>query len=551
MNIISIFQKYGISTDAIDKTINEHLNAIPATDDTLKMYETSLKELRPNTVVKGKIINANQNEVIIDIGYKAEGIIPVVEFESKEDILVGKEIDVYVDEVENETGMVVISKRKADQIKGWEKLSNASQENTIVKGKVVKKIQGGYLVDIGVLAFLPSSQVDIRKESDAKILNKEIECKVIKIDHQRMNAIVSRKAVIEEQRETMRRKILSEIKEGDVLSGTVKNIVDFGAFVDLGGIDALLHIGDMSWRRVNHPSEVVALEQSLTVKVLKIDTENERILVGLKQLTEDPWEKISAKYEPMMKIKGKVVNILPYGVFVELEPGVEGLLHISEMSWTKKITHPSEILAIGDTIEAVILKIHPSRQEISLGMKQLETNPWLDMEKKYSVGMKINGRVKNVTSYGAFIEIEEGIDGLIHQSDMLWTKKIVKPASILKKGDKIDVIILSIDPAQKRVSLGLKQLMPNPWENTLPEKYPAGKIVEARVIKITNKGVILELEPELDGLIPVVSDTDKDEVKGITPEGAKQLKTNEHIQVEVVKLDPQQDVVVVRLPATS
>jgi len=566
MNIIEAFLKYGVSAEKTDEKINEYLQALSA-DDTVKLYEKSLKELAANTIVKGKVVNISGNDVIIDIGYKSEGFINIDEFGGPKNVKIGDETDVYIEEVENESGMVVISKTQADQLKGWEFLVKSAKENSIIRGKVVKKIQGGYLVDVGVLAFLPASQVDIRREGDSNLLNREIECKIIKIDTVRMNVIVSRKMLIEEQRAVMKQKILSEIKEGDVLQGIVKNIVDFGAFVDLGGIDALLHIGDMSWRRVTHPSEVVALEQAINVKVLKIDPQTERVFVGLKQLIENPWEKVGTKYEPLMKIKGKVVNIVSYGVFVELEPGIEGLLHISEMSWTKKISHPSELVAVGDTIEVVILKINPAKQEISLGMKQLETNPWLDIEKKYEVGTKILGRVKNVTSYGAFIEIEEGIDGLIHQSDMVWTKKIVKPSTILKKGDKIEAVILSIDPTQKRVSLGLKQLTANPWENELLEKYPVGKIIEAKVIKLTSRGISLEIEAQLDGFLPIVSEAGEktqpaegsegievnlSEINtqsqlGITHEEAGKLKTNTHLKVEVVKLDGKECIIIVNL----
>ena len=555
MNITSAFQKYGISTATVDRKINDYLQGL-SSDDTVKLYEKSLKELKPHTIIKGKIVNISGNNVIIDIGYKSEGFINVDEFGGIKNVKIGDEVDIFINEIENESGMVVISKSEADQLKGWELLVKSAKENSVISGKVTKKIQGGYLVDVGVLAFLPSSQVDIRRESDANLLNREIECKIIKIDTQRMNVIVSRKILIEEQRAVMKRKILSEIKEGDILSGVVKNIVDFGAFVDLGGIDALLHIGDMSWRRVSHPSEVVALDQSINVKILKIDPQTERVFVGLKQLTENPWEKVTTKYEPTQKIKGKVVNIVSYGVFVGLEPGIEGLLHISEMSWTKKISHPSELVAIGDIIEVIILKVNPSKQEISLGMKQLETNPWIDIEKKYSVGTKIQGRVKNVTSYGAFIEIEEGVDGLIHQSDMIWTKKTAKPASIVKKGDKIEAVILSIDPVQKRVSLGLKQLTPNPWETTLIEKYPLGTIIEVLVVKIGSKGVNLQLDEQIEGFLPLEKPAQEDtgsgedeisEGIGITTDQISQLKTNQHIKVEVVKLDPKECVVVAKL----
>ncbi|MEW6027339.1 MAG: 30S ribosomal protein S1 [Planctomycetota bacterium] len=560
MNITAAFQKYGVPNEVVDEKINAYLKSF-SNADALKLYEKSLKEVKSNTIVKGRIVNIVGSVAIIDIGHKSEGFIQVDEFGGPEKIKMGDEVEVYVAEVEGESGLISLSKNQADRMRGWEQLVKSAADNSTIKGKVVKKTQGGYLVDVGVLAFLPSSQVDIRREG-GNLMNQEIECKVIKIDNQRRNVIVSRKAIIEKQREALKRKIMSEIKEGDTLKGVVKNITDFGAFVDLGGVDALLHIGDMSWRRVSHPSEMVAIDQTIDVKVLKIDLQTERIFVGLKQLTDNPWEKVAAKYEQGMKIKGKVVNIVNYGVFVELEPGIEGLLHISEMSWTKKISNPSEMVAIGDIIEVIILKINPGKQEISLGMKQLEANVWVDIEKKYSAGMKIQGRVKNVTSYGAFIEIEEGIDGLIHQSDMVWTKKAVKPSNVIKKGDKIEAVIISIDQAQKRVSLGIKQLSPNPWETTLPEQYPVGKPLEARVLKLSNKGLMLEIEAQLDGLLPLINpkpaegEAGKSEVPedfsfGITQEQAKELKTNQHVKVEVARLDPNECLVLVKLQAGS
>jgi small subunit ribosomal protein S1 len=561
MNIITAFKKYGVLAEAVDEKINDNLKSF-SNADALKLYEKSLKDVKPNTIVSGKIVNIIGNSAIIDIGHKSEGFVQVDEFGGTDKVSVGDEVEIYVAEVEGEAGMISLSKVQADRMRGWEQLVKSAADNSTIKGKVVKKTQGGYLVDVGVLAFLPSSQVDIRKEGHANLINQEIECKIIKIDNQRRNVIVSRKILIEKQREALKKKILGEIKEGDTLQGAVKNITDFGAFVDLGGVDALLHIGDMSWRRVSHPSEVVALDQSIDVMVLKIDHQTERIFVGLKQLSDNPWEKVASKYEQGLKIKGKVVNIVNYGVFVELEPGIEGLLHISEMSWTKKISNPSEMVAVGDIIEVVILKINPNKQEISLGMKQLEANVWVDIEKKYAPGMKIQGRVKNVTSYGAFIEIEEGIDGLIHQSDMVWNKKAVKPSSIIKKGDKVEAVIISIDPAQKRVSLGIKQLSPNPWETTIPDHYPAGKAIEARVLKLSSRGLMLELDSELDGLLPLVNsksvegETEKlesaeDTSFGITQEQAKALKTNQHVKVEVVRLDSNECLVLVKLQPGS
>lgn len=561
MNIIAAFQKYGVSSEMVDEKINDNLKGF-SNADALKLYEKSLRDVKANTIVSGKVVNILGNSAIIDIGHKSEGFVQVDEFGGPDKVSVGDDVDIYVAEVEGESGMISLSKVQADRMRGWEQLVKSAADNSAIKGKVVKKTQGGYLVDVGVLAFLPASQVDIRREGHANLINQEIECKIIKIDNQRRNVIVSRKILIEKQRELLKKKILSEIKEGDTLQGTVKNITDFGAFVDLGGVDALLHIGDMSWRRVSHPSEVVALDQAINVMVLKIDFQTERIFVGLKQLSDNPWDKVASKYEQGVKVNGKVVNIVNYGVFVELEPGIEGLLHISEMSWTKKIANPSEIVAIGDIIEVVILKINPNKQEISLGMKQLEANVWVDIEKKYAPGMNIQGRVKNVTSYGAFIEIEEGIDGLIHQSDMVWTKKAVKPSSVIKKGDKVEAVIISIDPAQKRVSLGIKQLTPNPWDTSIPEQYPAGKAIEARVLKLSSRGLMLELDPQIDGLLPLINfkggedDSENAEPKGdtsfgITPEQAKELKTNQNVKVEVVRMDPAECLVMVKLQAGS
>ncbi|MCK5579269.1 MAG: S1 RNA-binding domain-containing protein, partial [Planctomycetes bacterium] len=394
-------------------------------------------------------------------------------------------------------------------------------------------------------------QADIRRIPDiGKLIGQTIDCKIIKIDNRRMNIIVSRRKLLEEQRAAIRNKLFAEANEGDTISGVVKNIADFGVFVDLGGVDGLLHITDMNWGRISHPSEMVTMDQKLDVKILRIDQEKGRIALGLKQLTDNPWEKVPEKYPVGTKVKGKVVNILPYGAFVELETGIEGLIHISEMSWTKRITHPSEMAAIGDIIETMVLNVNPGKQEISLGMKQLEANPWTKIEEKYKVGTKIQGRVRNLTSYGAFIEIEEGVDGLLHVSDISWTKKIIKPAEIIKKGDKIEAVILSIDPEKKRVALGLKQLTDNPWETTIPEKYQIGNVVPGKVTRLTNFGAFVELEPDLEGLMHFPK-PGEDDASNEKEELQKKLKSGDLIKVKVVNLQIEENRIALNLVEES
>ncbi len=530
----------GILDKNIEKEVSGLMKSFSA-EDLSKLYKESIREFKPHTIVKGKVILVQDKQAVVDIGYKSEGLIPLQEFDKPAEVKPGDELEVYLETVEDESDLIVLSKSKADYIRGWERIMQAYKEGDPVKGTVTRKVKGGLIVNIGGPAFLPASQVDIRRLDDiGKLVGKEIEAKIIKLDSERMSIIISRRKYMEELRGAQREKLLKELKEGDVREGIVKNIADYGVFVDLGGIDGLLHITDMAWRRVSHPSEMFTMDQKIQIKILKIDTTTNRITVGFKQLTPNPWEKVELKYPANTRIKGKVVNIMPYGAFVELESGVEGLLHISEMSWTKRISHPSDMLAIGDIVEAMILKISSEKQELLLGMKQLEVNPWTTIEGKYPPGTRIQGRVRNLTTYGAFIEIEEGIDGLLHLSDISWTKKIVKPADVIKKGDKIEAVVLSVDPEKKRVSLGLKQLAPNPWETTIPEKYNTGAVVPGKVLRLTKDGAVIELAPEIEGFLRLTKEPEAAGAEGAPKEEGEKihLKIDDAVTVEVIKIDP-------------
>ncbi|KKK95811.1 hypothetical protein LCGC14_2669060, partial [marine sediment metagenome] len=441
---------------------------------------------------------------IIDTGYKSEGIIPLSEFDSPDEVKMGNEIDVMLESFEDDTGLIQISKRKADRIRGWEKIVTKYKEGDVVKGKVIRKIKGGLLVDIGIPIFLPASQIDIKPPGEiAEYIGKEVTCKILKIDEIQQNIIVSRRKLIEEERSKQKQEFLSRVEVDQTVKGTVKNIADFGAFIDLGGIDGLLHITDMSWGRISHPSEMLAINDEIEVKILGIDKEKEKVALGLKQKTENPWLNVEEKYPIGSKIKGQVVNIMSYGAFIKLETGIEGLVHISEMSWTRRINHPTEIAAIGDNVEAIVLNINKEKEEISLSIKQVEKNPWTLIEEKYPSGTRIKGRVRNLTNYGAFIEIEDGIDGLLHISDMSWSKKVAHPSEIVKKSDKIETIVLSVDKEKKRVSLGIKQLKDDPWKKEIPEKYSVGDVVRGKVTKMTDFGAFIDLGDGLEGLLHV------------------------------------------------
>jgi small subunit ribosomal protein S1 len=436
---------------------------------------------------------------------------------------------------EDDTGLIQISKQKADRIRGWEKVVNKYQEGDVVTGKVVRKIKGGLLVDVGIPIFLPASQIDVKPPGEiAEYIGKEVTCKILKIDEVQQNIIVSRRKLIEEERNKQKREFLDSVEIGQVVKGEVKNIADFGAFIDLGGIDGLLHITDMSWGRISHPSEMLAIGDEIEVKILDIDAVKDKVSLGLKQKTENPWTKVEERYPIGSKIKGQVVNIMSYGAFIKLETGIEGLVHISEMSWTRRINHPSDVVAIGDSVEAIVLNINKEKEEISLSIKQVEQNPWTNIEEKYQPGHTIKGRVRNLTNYGAFIEIDEGIDGLLHISDMSWSKKVAHPSEIIKKGEMIEVKILSVDKDKKRVSLGIKQLSDDPWKKEIPEKYHVGDIVKGKVTKMTDFGAFIDLSNGLEGLLHI-SEVSKEKIKKLEDV----LSIGQEMDVKIVKIEPE------------
>jgi small subunit ribosomal protein S1 len=510
---------------------------IEVTDEAseVALYESSMQDFGVNKIVNGRVIRVHGDDVVVDIGYKSEGVIQAGEFGDHVPS-VGDEVEVLLEAVEGDSGLLALSKRKADRIRGWERVIEANSEGDIVTGRVMRKIKGGLLVDIGVPVFLPASQVSIRRSGDiARWIGQDIDCKIIKIDTSRRNIVVSRRRVIEEKREKMKDELMKEIEVKQIRKGVVKNITDFGAFVDLGGIDGLLHITDMSWGRISHPSEMVAIDDEIEIMILNIDRDRERISLGLKQKEPSPWENIEAKYPVGSKVRGQVVNVMTYGAFVKLEEGVEGLVHISEMSWTRRVGHPSEVVAIGDMVDVVVLGINQDKEEISLGMKQTEVNPWTLVEEKYPTGTMISGRVRNMTNYGAFIEIEEGIDGLLHVSDISWTKKVNHPSEILKKSEKVEAIVLSVDQEKKRVALGMKQLSPDPWLDRIPGKYKAGDMVNGVVTKVTNFGVFVELEDDLEGLLHVSELSDE---KVATPEDV--VESGQKVKVKIIRVDTEE-----------
>ena len=532
MNTKEMLKRMVIPQDKVDAELRE----VFGDEEMPEGGPVGVANFEADTILKGRVIDIVNEDVIVDVGYKSEGIISKSEFENPEEIDIGDEVEVLLDGVEDETGQIQLSKRKADRLRGWERVISTHKEGDTVRGKVLRKIKGGLVVDIGVPAFLPASQVSIRRQADiSEFIGQEIEGTIIKIDESRMNIVISRRKLIEEQRDQMKRQLLTEIAEGQVRRGTVKNLADFGAFVDLGGIDGLLHITDMSWGRVSHPSEVVQIDQDIEVVVLKVDRERERIALGLKQLTPSPWKKVDERYPLGTRVMGEVTNLVPYGAFVKLEEGLEGLVHISEMSWTKRINHPSEILAVGQKVEVIVLDINKEKKEISLGMKQTETNPWELVGEKYPPGTLIEGVVRNLTNYGAFVEIEEGIDGLLHVSDMSWTKKVAHPNEVIQKGDKVKAVVLSVDQDKKRVALGVKQLKADPWRDEIPMRYGIGTIVDGTITKITNFGVFVELEPELEGLLHVSELTDK---KDISPEEI--VKVGDKVKVKVLRVDAEE-----------
>ena len=529
-----ILNEYEIDQEEIERELEEIIGG----DSLAKIeavFDTSVKKFDLGTILRGRILGVIGNNVILDTGYKSEGTIPLSEFDSAEEVEVGTEIEVMLESFEDDTGLIQISKRKADRIRGWEKIVDKYKEGDVVTGKVVRKIKGGLLVDVGIPIFLPASQIDVKPPGEiAEYIGTEVTCKILKIDEVQQNIIVSRRKLIEEERNKLKREFLSNVEVGQVVSGVVKNIADFGAFIDLGGIDGLLHITDMSWGRISHPSEMLAIGDETEVKILDIDEVKDKVSLGLKQKTENPWANVEERYPIGSKIKGQVVNIMSYGAFVKLETGIEGLVHISEMSWTRRINHPSEVVAIGDSVEAIVLNINKDKEEISLSIKQVELNPWTNIEEKYQPGHKIKGRVRNLTNYGAFIEIDEGIDGLLHISDMSWSKKVTHPSEIIKKGDKIEVEILSVDKEKKRVSLGIKQLTEDPWKKEIPEKYSVGDIVKGKVTKMTDFGAFIDMGNGLEGLLHI-SEVSREKIKNLE----SVLSIGQELDVKIVKIEPE------------
>jgi len=521
----------GPETD-IDKQVAELIgDASP--EAMQELYEQSMQSFQVGKILKGHVLQVIGDECVVDVGYKSEGLVPLSEFPRGAAIGAGDEVEVLLEEVEDESGMIVLSKRRADRIRGWQHILATHKEGDVVTGRVSRKIKGGLLVDIGVPAFLPASQVNIRRTGDVgEYIGREIKCKILKIDEGRRNIVVSRRKLMEEERERAKQTLLAEIEVGELRKGAVKNIADFGAFVDLGGIDGLLHITDMSWGRVSHPSEIVKIDEEIEVKILNVDREKEKIALGLKQKDESPWVHVEEKYPIGTRHRGEVVNVMSYGAFVKLEEGIEGLVHISDMSWTRRIKDPGEMVAIGDTVEVIVIEINKEKEEISLGMKQTEINPWTQVEQKYPPGTRIKGRVRNLTNYGAFIEIEEGIDGLLHVSDISWTKKVAHPSEVIKKGDILETVVLSVNQEKKRVALGLKQLSEDPWERAIPDRYLPGEVVTGKVTKIASFGVFVELEPGLEGLLHISELADH---KVESPEEV--VKVGDELQVKILRVD--------------
>jgi small subunit ribosomal protein S1 len=527
-----------------DEIINELAVLAPeeeADEWLLDWLEQDQQDYAQGEIVDGRIVEVNDEWALIDVGFKSEGTVSLNEWGPEEEKpVVGTTVKVLIEEMEDELGaaddpygMISLSKSKAEKIIEWEKIIGEISEGQVVTGTVIRKIKGGLLVDIGVNVFLPGSQVDIRRPGDiGDFIGRVIQAEVLKIDDTRRNIVISRRSLIERQREEDRAYLMKELEVGQIRKGIVKNIADFGAFVDLGGIDGLLHITDMAWERIGHPTEMVSIDQEIEVKVLHIDREKQKIALGLKQKDRNPWENIESKYPVSSDHKGEVVNVMSYGAFVKLEPGIEGLVHISEMSWTKRVNHPSELVNIGDEIDVKILGVDPEGQQLSLGMKQTQKNPWDEVIDRYPEGQDVTGKVRNLTNYGAFIELEEGIDGLLHVSDMSWTRKIGHPSELLEKGQEIKCRVLSVDESRRRIALGLKQLDNDPWDGDIPDKYQPGQLVKGSVTKITNFGVFIGLEDGLEGLLHI---SELAEHKVEDPEEV--VKVGQELEVKVLRVD--------------
>jgi len=500
------------------------------------LYRRSLQDIEEGEVVQGRIVAITETEVLVDVGYKSEGTIPIQEFQrSGITPEVGAQIEVYLEQKEDSEGLIVLSKEKADKIKVWDVISKAHERGAPLEGKVVEIVKGGLAVDVGVKAFLPGSQVDLRPVRNlVSMVGQVIRAKVIKLNRRRGNVVLSRRVLLEEEREEKRKQTLAILHEGMRLTGVVKNITDYGAFIDLGGIDGLLHITDMSWGRISHPSELFQVGDQVEVLVLHFDRETGRVSLGYKQTEPDPWEVVATKCPVGSRIVGKVVSLTNYGAFVELEKGIEGLVHVSEMSWTRRVRHPSKLVSVGDTVEVMVLEINTEQKRISLGMKQVEPDPWSTIDQRYQPGMRVQGRVRNLTDFGAFVELEPGIDGLLHISDMTWARNVGHPSELLKKGQAIETVILHVDPEAKRISLGLKQIQPDPWD-TVAQKYPVGANVRGKVVRLTDFGAFVELEPGVDGLLHVSQMSARPVAR---PEDVVQV--GDELTLKVIRVDPNE-----------
>jgi len=499
------------------------------------LQESKIELLKEGSVISGTIMEIRPTEVVIDFGGKAEGTIPAHEFLDLGELEIGSDLEVFLERLEDRDGNPQLSFDKAEQKKNWEKIVNTCEEGSVITGRVRSKVKGGLVVNIGVDAFLPSSQVDIQAPKNLdQFVGQTFDFKVVKINRERKNIVVSRRELIEERRQDKKREILSKIKPGETRRGMVKNITDYGAFIDLDGLDGLLHITDMSWGRVSHPSEMVKTGEEITVCIIDIDQTRERVSLGLKQLSSNPWDDIEKKFPINAKVRGKVVNLVPYGAFIELEEGVEGLVHVTEMSWTKRITKPSEVLSVGDEVDAVVLGIQKDDQKISLGLRQLDVNPWDMATHNYPPGARVRGKVRNLTSYGAFVELEEGIDGMVHVSDMSWTRKINHPSEMVKKGDEVDAIVVEVDVENQRISLGMKQLTQDPWED-IDRLYRLGDVIKGKVARVAGYGAFVELENDIDGLVHIsqISEERVEKIKDFLNEG-------DEVSARVIKIDKEE-----------
>jgi len=502
------------------------------------LYEETFKNLEEGTITEGRIVAVTKDKVVVDIGYKSEGMIPNDQFSTEElqNIKVGDRLQVYIEECEDDDGNLVLSKEKADKMKIWEELEKLFNDGKSIDGKIVARIKGGMMVDIGVKAFLPGSQIDLHPVRDLDgLVGRTFPLKIIKINHRRGNVVVSRRVLLEETRDSKRKTTLSTLKEGQLIQGVVKNITDYGAFIDLGGIDGLLHITDMSWGRVGHPSEMFNIGDRVEVSVLKYDRETGRISLGLKQKSADPWTGVASKYAIGTRVRGRVVSLTDYGAFIELEPGVEGLVHVSVMSWTHEVRHPSRVVSIGDQVEAAVLNVDQASRKISLGMKQTAPNPWDMVEGKYAIGTRIEGKVKSLTDFGAFVGLEEGIDGLIHISDMSWTKHIKHPSELFKKGQKVEAVVLRIDKEKERLSLGYKQLKSDPWDDEIPSRYAVGDVAVGKVSKVADFGIFVELDGGVEGLIHISE-------AGLDPQAKleEKFKLQDEVTAKIIKVDREE-----------